>query len=624
MMNDNQSDKAFDSKTILAIVLSVLVMAGGTWIQQKFWPTPTAPAPQPAATQPAAAPAPSATAAVPGLPASGTAPVIAAAEFEAPSAEATYTVKTDVMEAVFTNRGGELVSLRLPKHADKDGVVELIDAPRGEAQAFSLSLGGPNAPPLRELLNFRRIDDRTVEFWRTFLPADGAGSAFTLRKRFTFVPGEYMFRLEIVLENSVNDVLPLTAEGFAYTLTYGPRIGPTIHEGGRYADFRKLTALENGKKKIINPKGGVETTDRRAAWSAVAGKYFTLIVLPDATPYTTTYRSHTENGKSDLSSLAFSRPVIKASRQTDIFHIYFGPKSSRELVRYDDSSKNAFGRTGDKLEEVMEGGNILGWLEAILKVGLNFFYSLIPNYGIAIILLTILTKVLMYPITAKGSQGTARMQELQPKIQEIQAKYKNNPQKMNQEMAEFYKREGYNPMSGCLPLLIQFPIFIAMYNLFNNHFDLRGASFIAGWISDLSQPEAIYKFAEPINLVIWKMSAIRGLPIIYVASQLLYGKFTQQPQSGGQSASQMKIMMYGMPIMFFFILYDVPSGLLVYWIVSNVLTIGQQAVINRMIHKKKQAAASSAPVLVPEGSSNRKKPAAPVIAPVKGRKGKGR
>ncbi|HOX12853.1 MAG TPA: membrane protein insertase YidC [Spirochaetia bacterium] len=611
-MNETRSDKAFDSKTILAIVLSVLVMAGGTWIQQKFWPTQPAPAAPPAATQPAAAQPATAPAAVsPGLPTPGAAaPVLAAAEFEAPSAEATYTVKTDVMEAVFTNRGGELVSLRLPEHADKDGVVELIDAPRGEAQAFALALGGPNAPPLRELMNFRRIDDRTVEFWRTFLPAAGGTDPFTLRKRFTFVPGEYMFRLEIVLENSVNDVLPLTTDGFAYTLGYGPRIGPTIHEGGRYADFRKFAALENGKKKNINPKGGVETTDRRAAWSAVAGKYFTLIVLPDATPYTTTYRNHQENGKTDLSSLAFSRPVVKASRQTDIFHIYFGPKSSRELVRYDDSSKNAFGRTGDKLEEVMEGGNVLGWLEAILKVGLNFFHGLIPNYGIAIILLTILTKVLMYPITAKGSQGTARMQELQPKIQEIQAKYKNNPQKMNQEMAEFYKREGYNPMSGCLPLLIQFPIFIAMYNLFNNHFDLRGASFIAGWISDLSQPEAIFKFAEPINLVIWKMSAIRGLPIIYVASQLLYGKFTQQPQSGGQSASQMKIMMYGMPIMFFFILYDVPSGLLVYWIVSNVLTIGQQAVINRMIHQKKLAAAAAAP--------------APVIAPVKGRKGKGR
>jgi YidC/Oxa1 family membrane protein insertase len=185
------------------------------------------------------------------------------------------------------------------------------------------------------------------------------------------------------------------------------------------------------------------------------------------------------------------------------------------------------------------------------------------------------------------------MQELQPKMQEIQTKYKGNPQKLNQELAEFYKREGYNPMSGCLPLLIQFPIFIAMYNLFNNHFDLRGALFIPGWIPDLSQPEAIFTFANPINLVIWHLSAIRLLPIIYLASQLLYGKYTQM-NAGGQSASQMKIMMYGMPILFFFILYDVPAGLLIYWIVSNVLSIVQQIVINDILKKRKVLAVAAA------------------------------
>jgi len=609
-MNENQNDKPFDSKTVLAIVLSVVVMAAGTWVQQKFFPQKPIPvAPRPVATE-TAAPQPETTV-IQAKPESysDSPAVLSTAAFETPSAEVTYAVNTDVMEAVFTNRGGELLSLRLPKHADKDGVVELIDAPRGEAEAFALKLGGESSPLLRELLNYRRIDDKTVEFWRTFLPANGGAEPFTLRKRYTFVPGEYMFRLEIILENSVNDVLPLSRNGFAYTLTYGPRIGPIIQTAGRYADFRRLIALENGKRKNINPKGGMETTDRRAAWSGIAGKYFMLIVIPDATTYTTTYKTHLNNGKTDLSSLSFSRPAIKASRQQDIFHIYFGPKSPKELSRYDDASKNAFGRTGDKLEESLEGGNILGWLEAILKIGLNFFYGLIPNYGIAIILLTILTKVLMYPLTKKGSMGTARMQDLQPKILEIQTKYKSNPQKMNQEMAEFYKREGYNPMSGCLPMLIQFPLFIAMYQLFNNHFDLRGASFIAGWISDLSQPEAIYTFPQTINLVIWKLSAIRGLPIIYVASQLLYGKFTQQPQSGGQSAGQMKMMMYGMPIMFFFILYDVPSGLLVYWIVSNVIQIGQQAVINKIIHRRRQAAPAPAPVLVKSG---------------KGKKGKGK
>jgi YidC/Oxa1 family membrane protein insertase len=166
-------------------------------------------------------------------------------------------------------------------------------------------------------------------------------------------------------------------------------------------------------------------------------------------------------------------------------------------------------------------------------------------------------------------------------------------------MAAFYKKEGYNPMSGCLPLLIQFPIFIAMYNLFNNHFDLRGAMFIPGWIPDLSQPEAIFRFAE-VNLLIVKIDAIRALPIVYLVSQLLYGKYTQA-QTPGQNAMQMKMMMYWMPIIFFFILYNTPSGLLVYWIVSNVLSIAQQIVINDLLRKRKIAfaAANPEPVVAP-------------------------
>jgi YidC/Oxa1 family membrane protein insertase len=151
-------------------------------------------------------------------------------------------------------------------------------------------------------------------------------------------------------------------------------------------------------------------------------------------------------------------------------------------------------------------------------------------------------------------------------------------------MAEMYKKEGYNPLSGCLPLLLQLPIFFAMYNMFNNHFDLRGANFIAGWIPDLSLPESIFNFA-PTRLPLLGWSDIRLLPFIYVGSQLLYGKVTQTPDQQGNP--QMKMMLYAMPIMFFFILYNVPSGLLVYWITSNLLTMGQQLLINKFLAKKK-------------------------------------
>jgi YidC/Oxa1 family membrane protein insertase len=228
----------------------------------------------------------------------------------------------------------------------------------------------------------------------------------------------------------------------------------------------------------------------------------------------------------------------------------------------------------------------------------------IPNYGVAIILLTLLVKVIMFPLTKKSSDASLRMQSLSPKIKELQEKYKDNPQRMNAEMSALYKKEGYNPLSGCLPMIIQMPIFFAMYNLFNTHFDLRGAMFIPGWIPDLSLPEAIWNFA-PVRLPLLG-SNLRALPFIYVASQLLYGKVTQTPDQQGNA--QMKMMLYIMPIMFFFILYDVPSGLLVYWIMSNVLTLIQQLTINKYLAKKKGTlAAEPAPATVIVPPRKRKK-----------------
>jgi YidC/Oxa1 family membrane protein insertase len=199
------------------------------------------------------------------------------------------------------------------------------------------------------------------------------------------------------------------------------------------------------------------------------------------------------------------------------------------------------------------------------------------------------------------------MQALSPKIKELQEKHKGNPQKLNAEMAAFYKNEGYNPISGCLPMLLQIPIFLAMYNLFNNHFDLRGAEFISGWIPDLSVPEYIWQFPDGVSLPLLGWTALRGLPFIYVGSQLIYGKVTQMP--GQQSNSQMKMMLYVMPIAFFFILYDVPSGLLIYWIFSNILTLVQQVIIKKyIIARKKQA--EPEPVFVSKPTKN-------VIAPKK-------
>jgi YidC/Oxa1 family membrane protein insertase len=208
---------------------------------------------------------------------------------------------------------------------------------------------------------------------------------------------------------------------------------------------------------------------------------------------------------------------------------------------------------------------------------------LIPNYGVAIILLTLFTKVVFLPMTFKGSESTAKMAALNPKMAEIRARLKDKPEKMNQEIAALYKREKVNPLSGCLPMLLQLPIFFALYNLLNSHFELRGALFIPGWIPDLSAPESVLDFGFTIPLVNW--TSLRLLPLIMLGTQLLSSKFTQPAGAGQpQSGAQMKLMTYALPIVFLFILYDMASGLVLYWTVQNILSTAQQMYIN---HRKK-------------------------------------
>jgi YidC/Oxa1 family membrane protein insertase len=159
-------------------------------------------------------------------------------------------------------------------------------------------------------------------------------------------------------------------------------------------------------------------------------------------------------------------------------------------------------------------------------------------------------------------------------------------EKHKQEMlAKVYQEAGYNPMSGCLPMIVQFFVLFAMYNLFNNYFEFRGASFIPHWINDLSVGDSVYTLKVNIPFI---GNHIRILPLIYLASQLFYGKITNNGGAAPSSTKmQMNLMMYGMPILFFFIFYNAPSGLLLYWTVSNIIQMVQQIVINNLMKKKK-------------------------------------
>ena len=522
-----------------------------------------------------------------------------------PQAEEFTTIETDLISVVLSNAGGDVVSWKLKNHQDGNEPVEMILSGNTQAHAFTVTFDNienvrdGRSRPVSAFFYSNRTSDYSVEFYQDFIIPGANGNEdgnFRMTKRYEFKPGEYMFQLTIIMDGG-HSVRGFNFNGASYTLAFGPQIGPRFEKLNQRIEYRQY--LTYNKKKVKHEKINAAPNAELPIWAAIVGKYFAFIALPFSPQYKVAFSGQAEEGLPAASRMYICRSDWPSSRMDDRYLFYLGPKNTDNLNIYYNSSKNGFNLEGYQLSDAAKTQSFLSIppLEKALKWFLIMFHKIIPNYGIAIILLTLLVKIIFFPLTRKSSEATQRMQTLSPKIKELQTKYKDNPQKMNAEMGELYKKEGYNPLSGCLPMLLQIPIFFAMYNLFNSHFDLRGAMFIPGWIPDLSAPEAIWTFPDGFKLPLLNWTALRALPFVYVGSQLIYSKVTQNP--GQQSNMQMKMMLFVMPIVFFFILYDVPSGLLIYWIFSNLLTLVQQVIINKFFIPQKAAAAPE-PVIAPK------------------------
>ena len=491
--------------------------------------------------------------------------------------------QTDLFDIVFDPQGGSITSLRLREHADVEGRhVDLVVRP-GQDRFFDVVFGDYRTEPLTALFDFEQLDAYTFQFSRVLLDQNGA--PFTLTKRYHFAPGSYLFQVSVEIDHSLNEFPALDFDGIGYTLAVAPQIGPEYGSlgGGLFAassaELREFWNFTNGKAGSQRfPRGQQVVTERKhVTWSAIVGKYFAVIAEPAVAFDQVTYDARPDPEIDRRGALYFSRPPLTSSRNEDTFRVYAGPRNPTEMVRYNES--DPFGGGGHEFERAVSRRPLIGWLSNLLRGLLDLLYRLIPNYGVAIILMTILIKAILFPLTKKSMESTAKMGALSPKINALREKHKGNPQKMNQEMAQLYKKEGVNPAGGCLPILLQMPIFFALFDLLSTNFDLRGAVFIASWIADLSSPETLFSIGG---------LDVRILPFVMSGSQLFQTRLTQ---SNTGSQRQMKFMMYGLPIVFFFILYGMPSGLVVYWTMQNFLSIGQQLYFNEK--RKRDAAGGS-------------------------------
>jgi len=299
-------------------------------------------------------------------------------------------------------------------------------------------------------------------------------------------------------------------------------------------------------------KAWSETESGVLHWVGSRSKYFLLAAMPQGSPDGEARLSRKENQLAIAS--AFQVPLSRDGHSDFEVTLFAGPMKFPLLASYDVG-----------LEKAVD----MGWsvIVPISRLLLRFFtatHRLVPNYGIVILILSVLTKVLFYPLTKKSMESMKKMQLLKPEIDRITAKYKEDPARRNQAMMDLYKKNKVNPVGGCLPVLIQMPVFIALYNVLNTSIELRKAPF-ALWIQDLSAPDKVASIAGfPINV----------LPLVMAATMFWQQKLT--PTDPRQAA-----MAYMMPAVMTIFFYTLPSGLVFYWTVNNLMSIGQQIWMNR-------------------------------------------
>lgn len=506
-----------------------------------------------------------------------------------------FSVKTDVYDIVFSPVGGTVSHIFVKPNEKSQEVIDLIHG-NGTEKAFDLKFGNYRGNDIVSVFDYtveQKENETSVIFTRDF--TDKNNVPFTLNKKYRIFDGEFMIELTVEILSQETKIPFLSNEQPSYTLEFLPQIGPAFVETSKKnksgsANYRDFIIYKDEKLRKYSDYERVLITTR-VDWVGIESRYFVAIgVEPKLTTHRIVMDKYSDNGYV-FNEIFFERKPFNEIEITDTYRFYVGPRVKHFLSIYNSENDNAFGYSGMSLDKAGAGRGIIS---VALKGVMNFFHNIlhIHNWGWVIVLLTIFIKLILVPFSMSQMKSSAAMQKLQPKIKEIQDKYKNNPQKMQAEMANFYRENKINPMKGCLPMILQMLILIPLFNLLRSDYDLFQEPFIL-WITDLSSPDSVFTWERNIPLITsFSQNSIRILPILFIVTQLLSMKIMQ---IGTEQAAnkQMKIMMYLLPIIFFFTLYNMPSGLFVYWIVMNILSVIQQLIYNAVKKNNKNKNSSS-------------------------------
>ncbi len=389
-------------------------------------------------------------------------------------------------------------------------------------------------------------------------------------KSLTFHGGLYSFDASYRFEEMQSII-----SNFEYQVTWDSGIryqeGNSINE----SNFAKASVMAGGEITDVDAtkfnEPVTQSISGRVTWIAARNKYFAVAIIPTekesegATLVGDRVKLPDEGAREDY-SLALKMPFRGSDLETDRFTVFLGPLNFDVVRHYN-----------VELEKVMSLG--AAWLirpisEYVIIPVFKFLRYFIPNYGVVLIVFSLLIKIALYPLTKTSMRSMQRMQALQPMMEEIRQKYKDDPQKMNQQVMRLYKEYGVNPAGGCLPMLLQLPILYALWAVFSSAIELRQASFV-WWIYDLSSPDVIARL--PFRLPFFNIDEISGLA-------LLMGVTTFVQQKMSTKDPRQKMMVWMMPVLLTLMFNGFPSGLNLYYFVFNLFSIAQQAWINKQ-HK---------------------------------------
>ena len=464
----------------------------------------------------------------------------------------------------FDPNSGTLKTVSFPKYfkQDRKTLLQFNYNPSPGALAIS----GANEWQVEAVIdNSIDKDNKSYKLVRRIKNADG--KKFILTQNWQLVDS-YILKYSFTIKNISNSELDfpsLTVTGVTlppFSVFSGD---DHVNQDSNTIDYCTVDNKLNSIKTDDDEEDFFASARNKIRWCGDSNKYFATLILTETpfdklSPKREMFTQKTKPKEYFIAGLGGTYNNVKVpadSEKTFSLKCYNGPKIISELVKFDQQAPEIMN---------LSYGGPLDWIAEKLLSFLIFLKKMCGSYGWSIIIITVLVRLLFWPITQKANNSMKRMQKVQPQMKEIREKYKNDPQTMNAKVMELYRTEKVNPLGGCLPILLQIPVFIALYSTLNGAVELRQVPF--WWIADLAKPDTVAViFGLPLN------------PLVIVMTSLMV--LQQRLTPSAMDPNQQKMMMF-MPIMMLFILYNLPAGLTLYWTVSQILAILQLFLQKRM------------------------------------------